>query len=85
MFIIYLYYNARMYGGGLKEMPCFRTHIKLVNNMKLMILEKIRVIRTCSSSPRAASVYYFLCIHQHNHSLNILLYGTIPTQQRIKW
>jgi hypothetical protein len=24
--------------------------------MKLMILEKIRVIRTCSSSPRAASV-----------------------------
>jgi hypothetical protein len=27
-----------------------------VNNMKLMILEKIRVIRTCSSSPRAASV-----------------------------
>jgi hypothetical protein len=30
MSIIYLYYNARMYGGGLKEMPCFRTHIKLV-------------------------------------------------------
>jgi hypothetical protein len=30
MFIIYLYYNACMYGGGLKEMPCFRTHIKLV-------------------------------------------------------
>ena len=28
-----------------------------VNNMKLMILEKIRVIHTCSSSPRAASVY----------------------------
>ncbi len=27
-----------------------------VNNMKLMILEKIRVLRTCSSSPRAASV-----------------------------
>ncbi len=26
------------------------------NNMKLMILEKIRVICTCSSSPRAASV-----------------------------
>jgi hypothetical protein len=31
MSIIYLYYNARMYGGGLKEMPCFRTHIKLVS------------------------------------------------------
>ena len=31
-----------------------------VNNMKLMILEKIRVIHTCSSSPRAASVW-FLC------------------------
>ena len=30
MSIIYLYYNARMCGGGLKEMPCFRTHIKLV-------------------------------------------------------
>jgi hypothetical protein len=30
MFIISTYYNARMYGGGLKEMPCFRTHIKLV-------------------------------------------------------
>jgi hypothetical protein len=28
-----------------------------VNNMKLMILEKIRVIHTCSSSPRAASVF----------------------------
>jgi len=28
-----------------------------VNNMKLMILKKIRVIRTCSSSPRAASVF----------------------------
>ena len=27
-----------------------------VNNMKLMILEKIRVIHTCSSSPCAASV-----------------------------
>ena len=27
-----------------------------VNNMKLMILEKIRVICTCSSSPRTASV-----------------------------
>ncbi len=27
-----------------------------VNNVKLMILEKIRVICTCSSSPRAASV-----------------------------
>jgi hypothetical protein len=32
MFIIYLYYNACMYGGGLKEMPCFRTHIKLVHH-----------------------------------------------------
>ncbi len=30
-----------------------------VNNMKLMILEKIRVIRTCSSSPRAASVSFY--------------------------
>ena len=30
-----------------------------VNDMKLMILEKIRVIHTsCSSSPRAASVLY---------------------------
>ena len=27
-----------------------------VNNMNLMFLEKIRVIRTCSSSPHAASV-----------------------------
>jgi hypothetical protein len=35
-----------------------------VNDMKLMILEKIRVIRTCSSSPRAASVNDggFLCL-----------------------
>ncbi len=32
MSIIYLYYNACMYGGGLKEMPCFRTHIKLVRS-----------------------------------------------------
>jgi hypothetical protein len=31
MSIIYLYYNERMYSGGLKEMPCFRTHIKLVD------------------------------------------------------
>jgi hypothetical protein len=28
----------------------------IVNNMKLMILAKIRVIHTCSSSPRAMSV-----------------------------
>ena len=27
---------------------------KTVNNMKLMILEKIRVLHTCSSSPHAA-------------------------------
>ena len=31
-----------------------------VNNMKLMILEKLRVIHTCSSSPRAASVLFAL-------------------------
>jgi pheophorbide a oxygenase len=36
--------------------------------MKLMILEKIRVIRTCSSSPRhAASVYYDLQIPLSQH------------------
>jgi hypothetical protein len=29
--------------------------------MKLMILEKVRVIRTCSSSPRAASVFAIYC------------------------
>jgi hypothetical protein len=40
MFIIYLYYNACMYGGGLKEMPCFRTHIKLVDG-PFCIKEKI--------------------------------------------
>ena len=30
-----------------------------VNNMKLMILKKIKVIHTCSSSQHAASVFYF--------------------------
>ena len=29
-----------------------------VNNMKLMILTKIRVIHTCSSSPHAVSVAF---------------------------
>ena len=37
--------------GGLSERS------NTVNNMKLMILAKIRVIHVCSSSPRAASVF----------------------------
>ena len=41
MFIIYLYYNACMYGGGLKEMPCFRTHIKLVERVNLTLHEPL--------------------------------------------
>jgi hypothetical protein len=38
----------------------YRSKSNTVNNMKLMILEKIRVIHTCSSSPRLASVINLL-------------------------
>ena len=44
MSIIYLYYNARMYGGGLKEMPCFRTHIKLVGAMYVHTRSQHKII-----------------------------------------
>jgi hypothetical protein len=48
MFIIYLYYNACMYGGGLKEMPCFRTHIKLVRFRNInKKIEYDTYVRTC--------------------------------------